>query len=187
MIAVFAESDYRFTIYYVYEEESANCDLIWDVYYRFAPDTREYGKHLCLDFEVPGKRFITATNLGYLCNWSIEHQKLINAYQIVNPVSKQVEILSMIRGLEGQKQTISFSLKSQNLMLTEQVKSDYTIFHSPKSHTHVEKLEVVFKTFNFDVKKKGNVTNLKVDLFDTNLVTSFQNGSITIFKVATQE
>ena len=64
--------------------------MLWDVKYRFDKKLNLLGKHLIIDFDVPGHQFLTVTTLGYLCKWSVEKQVIEKAFKVLHPVTKQI-------------------------------------------------------------------------------------------------
>jgi hypothetical protein len=62
-----------FSIYSVYDDGSHNSekDEIWTFDYSHDKEIREIGKITSLDFGNNCKSFITGSNLGWICIWSL--------------------------------------------------------------------------------------------------------------------
>ena len=82
---------YRFAIYYLYDEEYAGADqnLVWEMNYRFDNSVKKYGMHSCIDFEDGCSTFISGTNIGYVCVWSLDKRVMLSSFRVINPQTEK--------------------------------------------------------------------------------------------------
>lgn len=102
----------RFLIYYVSADGTFEYKLMWDLNYKLNNNIAKWGSQICLDFHRDETSFITASNLGAICVWSLEERELTKAYLIeLSSFSKSLSI-SIVRDISKHDKVVCYS---QNL------------------------------------------------------------------------
>jgi hypothetical protein len=101
--------------------------------------------------------------------WNVLERHLEWTIKILHPKTKSPENISMIRVLHREQVIITYSLKSQSLLLTEDKKQQTRIRHP------------VTTQLAFDPAIKGDLKGLAVDPSSAWIAATFENGSISVF------
>ena len=101
---------YRLAIYDVYDEYCAGADhkLLWDMNYRFDNSVKKYGMHTCVDFEDKGLTFVSGTNIGYVCVWSLEKREMLSSFRVINPQTEKPQSIDLIRNMHLDSRVVTF-------------------------------------------------------------------------------
>ena len=77
-------SKYRFTIYFVQDDNNGSCEtsMVWDKDYRFDKSLTQMGLILSLDFEKSCLTFVTGTHLGWILIWNLKDKQLIRRFRV---------------------------------------------------------------------------------------------------------
>jgi len=163
--------NHKIELYFIQDDEQGcETNLEWRIEPKFDVETRALGRITCLDFgDDKSESFASGSTIGNVGIWNIHERHLEWTIKILHPKTKGPENISMIRALAREQAIITYSLKSQSLLLTEDKKQQARI-RDPVS-TRLE----------FDPADKGDVKSLAVDPGCAWIAATFENGSISVF------
>jgi hypothetical protein len=160
----------KIDIYFIQDDEQGcETQLEWRIEYQFDKETRALGKITSLDFGEGSLSFATGSNVGNVGIWNIAERQLEWTIRILHPKTKSAENISMVRALHREQVLITYSLKSQSLLVTQ----------DKNRHHRIKNPETT--QLRFDPAVKGDVMDLSTDPANAWIAATFENGSITIY------
>jgi hypothetical protein len=160
----------KIEIYFIQDDEQGcETNLEWRIECKFDKETRALGKITSLDFGASSLSFATGSNIGNVGIWNITDKHLEWTIKIRHPKTKSRENISMIRALHREQVIITYSLKSQSLLLTQDQKQQSRIKRP------------VTTQLAFDPSVKGDLKDLAIDPCTTWIAATFENGSVTLY------
>jgi hypothetical protein len=89
----------RYSIYYIQDDNMGSADftLIWNNDYRFDKHLKSMGQILTMDFHKSCKTFITGSQLGWICIWSLCDRVLMHRIRVKAPGSDQIQMCNIVK------------------------------------------------------------------------------------------
>ena len=124
----------KFTIYFVYGDDSCEHQLIWELDYRMHPEISSLGQQNCFEFIDGGNQFISGSSLGYICQWDIPSKQLMHAICVQPPNWTRPFNISNVRLNQMKNTKISLSYSSGKIVQTSVVNKQFEL----SCHSHLK-------------------------------------------------